>query len=356
MKKLLAAAAAFLTAGALAVVLVIGALAGAAGGSLCGGKTDTTTAVAHAPIAGFQGEQLGNAAQIMAAATALGLDSRAQTVGVMTAIGESGLRNLSYGDDINGVTNPDGTATCSLGLFQQQWCLEGHPWGQKADVTNPVTAATSFFKALKGISGWEQMSPTAAAHAVQGNSDPNYYTPFLEPATQIVNGLTETGITSGTVSCQKPAFPAANGKEPGAWGGYENGRIPLSALTPIPWAPEYSLRADATTALTLMNAAFRQQFGYDLPINDAYRDYAGQVAAKAEYGDGAAEPGQSNHGWALAIDIGDQSHYTIGYSDPIYLWLQANAGNYGWAHPDWAEPDGRGPHEAWHWEYRGIAA
>lgn len=53
-----------------------------------------------------------------------------------------------------------------------------------------------------------------------------------------------------------------------------------------------------------MDAAFRQAFGYDLPINDSYRDYAAQVEAKAIYGSEAAPPGTSNHGWALAIDIG----------------------------------------------------
>lgn len=74
-----------------------------------------------------------------------------------------------------------------------------------------------------------------------------------------------------------------------------------------------------------MNNAFRAEFGYDLPINDGYRDYAGQVEAKAIYGDEAAEPGTSNHGWALAIDVGDRSHYRLRFSHPIYLWLKANA-------------------------------
>lgn len=138
-----------------------------------------------------------------------------------------------------------------------------------------------------------------------------------------------------------------------AWGGYQNGYIPLSALSPIPWASQYRLRTDAVDALIAMNVAFRGSFGHDLPINDGYRDFAGQVAAKAEYGDEAAEPGTSNHGWAVAIDVGDRNHYRLGFSHPFYFWLKSNAAGYGWIHPGWAEPGGVGPDEAWHWEFNG---
>ena len=90
----------------------VAACAGAAG-PVDPGKAPT------GPVAGYSGDQLTNAALIMNAATAVGLDRQAQVVGVMTAMGESSLRNIGYGDDINGVTNPDGFPTCSLGLFQQ---------------------------------------------------------------------------------------------------------------------------------------------------------------------------------------------------------------------------------------------
>lgn len=143
-------------------------------------------------------------------------------------------------------------------------------------------------------------------------------------------------------------------QEPGPWGGYSNGMIPESALAPIPWSPAQHLRPDAAAALTALNGEFRAAFGYDLPINDAYRTYAQQVIDKATYGNGAAEPGQSNHGWALAVDIGDQSHIVISYDHPIYLWLVANAGKFGWKQPPWAVEGGQGPHEAWHWEFWGT--
>ena len=107
-------------------------------------------------------------------------------------------------------------------------------------------------------------------------------------------------------------------------------------------------------ALISLNAAFVAARGFNLPINDAYRDYAGQVAARNYWcGQGncgfAAVPGTSNHGWALAIDVGVPR---TGWSDPTYVWLKANGPSYGWTHPGWAEPGGAYP-EAWHWEYTG---
>lgn len=140
------------------------------------------------------------------------------------------------------------------------------------------------------------------------------------------------------------------------WGSYRNGEIPLSALTPIPWRPSLYLRTDAVAALVALNVEFRKQFGRDLPLSDGYRDYANQVKAREDWCargacENAAKPGESNHGWAVAIDIGVPID---GWTNPIYLWMKANAPRYGWVHPQWAEPgDPGGPDEAWHWEYTG---
>ena len=149
-------------------------------------------------ISGFSGDQLVNAAEIMNAATTAGLSGQAQVLGVMTAIGESGLRNLTYGDAGHGVTNPDGTATSSLGLFQQQqW------WGSVKDRLDPSRSAALFFSRLSSLPGWEKLTPTVAAHTVQANADPNFYTPFVKPASEIVAALNSgTGsATSAGGSC-----------------------------------------------------------------------------------------------------------------------------------------------------------
>jgi LAS superfamily LD-carboxypeptidase LdcB len=144
----------------------------------------------------------------------------------------------------------------------------------------------------------------------------------------------------------------AQGDGRNGWGGFKNGRIPLNLLAPVPWAPQHLLRQDATAALTALNAAWRARFGSDIVVNDAYRDFAGQEAARAGWcarGNckKAAVPGESNHGWALAIDI------QVSFSDAKYRWLKQNAPSYGWVHPAWAEPDGSNP-ESWHWEFAGT--
>jgi len=133
----------------------------------------------------FENDQLVNAAEVMNAATDSGLPQRAQLIGVMTAIGESSLRNLTYGDDVYGVTNPDGTLTSSTGLFQQQeW------WGSRAERLDPYRSALLFYARLGAVPGWEVLAPTAAAHAVQRNADPDHYTRFFDPAARIVQALT----------------------------------------------------------------------------------------------------------------------------------------------------------------------
>jgi hypothetical protein len=130
------------------------------------------------PIAGFCQPALVNAAEIMNAARAQGIGTHTQAVGVMTAIGESGLRNLDHGD----AAGPD-----SRGLFQQR---DNGAWGSYADRMDPYTAATNFFDKLTSVDGWQTMEPTLLAHAVQVNSDPYHYAPFWGAAQEIVTALT----------------------------------------------------------------------------------------------------------------------------------------------------------------------
>lgn len=129
------------------------------------------------PVAGFCQDRLVNAAHIMNAARAFGIGTHTQAIGVMTAIGESGLRNINYGD----VAGPD-----SRGLFQQR---ANGAWGTLADRMDPTTAARNFFSALVKIPNWKTLSPTQAAHDVQGNQDPGYYSAYWAKAQRIVISL-----------------------------------------------------------------------------------------------------------------------------------------------------------------------
>jgi hypothetical protein len=127
------------------------------------------------PVAGYSGDQLVNAAAIITAGAAAGVNVKGQTLAVMTAMGESGLRNIDHGDQ----AGPD-----SRGLFQQR-----DTWGTLAERLNPTVSAGFFFQRLVKVPNWETLTPTAAAHAVQINADPDHYTPYYSRAESVVAAL-----------------------------------------------------------------------------------------------------------------------------------------------------------------------
>jgi len=134
-----------------------------------------------------------------------------------------------------------------------------------------------------------------------------------------------------------------------AWGGYPNGLIPPSALCPI-GVGSHSLRCDAAAAYRAMSTAFAGTFGSPICITDSYRTYGSQVTLYGQKPALAAVPGTSNHGWGLAVDLCGGIER---FGTAQYAWMKANAGRFGFLHPDWAEP-GRGREEPWHWEYAGT--
>src|SRR5215218_6377165 len=85
-------------------------------------------------------EQMGNAATITGIAVRRRLPARAATIAVATAIQESKLVNVDYGD------------RDSLGLFQQR---PSQGWGTPAQVQDPVYAAGTFYERLVRVPGWQ---------------------------------------------------------------------------------------------------------------------------------------------------------------------------------------------------------
>ncbi|MGY1649638.1 hypothetical protein [Geodermatophilus sp. SYSU D01119] len=134
-------------------------------------------ALPDGPVAGWEPEQLANAAAIVNAGADLGLDTCAQVIGVMTAMGESSLRLLDRGD----AAGPD-----SRGLFQQR---DNGAWGSYADRMDPTTSATNFFRALQEVPGWRSLEPTIAAHRTQRNADPYHYARWWDDAVEVVSAL-----------------------------------------------------------------------------------------------------------------------------------------------------------------------
>jgi hypothetical protein len=251
----------------------------------------------------------------------------------------------------------------SIGLFQQR-PMTG--WGTPDQLINPATAAGKFLDRMITVANWQTVSPWTVAQKVQGSpsSDGGIYRDSYQQATTIVAALTvgstatPTGgatvvaqVAAADTSCGQPAANAATG--PAAWGGYQNGRIPATALCPVPSKPALQLECGAATAFDRLNTAFKAQFGQDIGITDGYRSYDEQVQCRLEKGSLCANPGTSNHGWGKAVDIGACCGINTGTGAAID-WLTTNASRYGWNHPAWAQPGGSKP-EPWHWEYGAIS-
>lgn len=126
-------------------------------------------------------------------------------------------------------------------------------------------------------------------------------------------------------------------------------RGPSSALCPLRTAAGQRLIAPAAAAFDAMSVAFTSAMNAPLCVADSHRDYASQVQVFATKPNLAATPGRSKHGLGRAVDLcgGVQNFGTAPYT-----WLKQNAPAFGFAHPDWAEPDGSRP-EPWHWEFQG---
>lgn len=148
--------------------------------SSCSGPTDVAAGAIPEESAGYRHEQLVNAAHILRAGKDLGLSCRDQTIGVMTAMGESSLVVLDHGD----AAGPD-----SRGLFQQR---DNGAWGSYADRMDPYTSAISFFTALRRIDDRDALEPSIVAHRVQRNADPHHYRRYWAPAQDVVAALTGT--------------------------------------------------------------------------------------------------------------------------------------------------------------------
>jgi len=135
-------------------------------------------------------EQASNATTIAAVGKRLGLPDHAVTIALATALQESGLQNLGYGD------------LDSLGLFQQR---PSQGWGTAAEILTPRYAATAFFDHLAAVPGWDALPVTVAAQEVQRSSSPNAYAQWEAEARTLAEGL--TGEAPSALSCQFPDSP-----------------------------------------------------------------------------------------------------------------------------------------------------
>jgi LysM repeat protein len=136
--------------------IVIPVAGGSPAGGVSGGSVTTLTA-----------EQEGNARIIIQVGREQGVPDYGIIIALATAMQESSLRNINYGD------------RDSVGLFQQRTSTG---WGTIDDIMNPHHSAYLFYQGRSGytrglldISGWQSMALTVAAQKVQVSAYPDAY-------------------------------------------------------------------------------------------------------------------------------------------------------------------------------------
>lgn len=132
-------------------------------------------------------DQAVNASTITAVAVARGLPPRAASIALATAVQESGLRNLDYGDN----AGPD-----SRGLFQQR---PSQGWGSQEQVMDPVYAANAFYDALVQVPGYQDLPITVAAQTVQRSAFPDAYADHEPEGRAFASAL--TGQSPAALAC-----------------------------------------------------------------------------------------------------------------------------------------------------------
>jgi hypothetical protein len=128
--------------------------------------------------------QAGIAATIAGVAARHALPRKAVTIALATAMQESDLENLTYGD------------RDSVGVFQQR---PSQGWGTTADLENPVYATTKFFAALVQVPRYTKIPIDKAAQDVQHSADGSAYAQYDYVAGLLANDL--TGQNPHSVTC-----------------------------------------------------------------------------------------------------------------------------------------------------------
>ncbi|WP_228981866.1 hypothetical protein [Streptomyces sp. DH12] len=135
-------------------------------------------------------EQAANAATISAVGTTRGMPERAVTIALATALQESALRNIDYGD------------RDSLGLFQQR---PSQGWGTADQIMDPVYSAGIFYDRLAEVPGYSRLPLTVAAQRVQRSGFPQAYAKHEPDASLLAAAL--TGRSPASLNCAPARGP-----------------------------------------------------------------------------------------------------------------------------------------------------
>ncbi|MFC8923607.1 hypothetical protein [Cellulosimicrobium sp. NPDC057127] len=135
--------------------------------------------------------QADNAALVTGTSLRRGLPARAATIGIATALQESRLVNIDYGD------------RDSVGLFQQR---PSQGWGSVEQIMDPVYSTNAFYDVLETVDGYEDMEITVAAQTVQRSAFPDAYAQHEPRSRAWASSL--TGYSPATLTCELAAVSA----------------------------------------------------------------------------------------------------------------------------------------------------
>jgi hypothetical protein len=140
-------------------------------------------------------DQASNAAAITAIAVRRNLPPRAATIAIATAMQESKVRNVRFGD------------RDSLGLFQQR---PSQGWGTAEQILDPEYSTNTFYDALEKVDGYESMGIAEAAQKVQRSAAGEAYAQHEAQArvtASVLSGQTDAGIGCALESPQTAGKP-----------------------------------------------------------------------------------------------------------------------------------------------------
>jgi hypothetical protein len=148
-------------------------------------------------------EQAGYAATIAGVALRRRLPERAVVIALATALQESKLVNVEYGD------------RDSLGLFQQR---PSQGWGTAEQIMDPVYSAGRFYAALVKVPNWQKLPVAQVAQEVQRSGFPDAYARWEEQAAVLAKVLVRR-VAAG-VSCmfEPDQVPAESARPDGLTG------------------------------------------------------------------------------------------------------------------------------------------
>ncbi len=186
------------------------------------------------------------AAIIAGVAVQRGLPPRAASIALATALQESSLRNLDYGD------------RDSVGLFQQR---PSQGWGTVEQIMNPQYATGKFYDALVKVASWQTGDINDVAQAVQRSGVPDGYRKHVERAKVLASAL--TGETPGAFTClSKVASPPDPTGFAAVLKATYGGTAPGTLVQETPVRIDISAATDATIwAVAAASQAWAAKFG-----------------------------------------------------------------------------------------------